>query len=69
MIITEIPKSEGWPTRDVSYATAGSFVDGITGDDSTDWHLEDSAEDITENPVICGIATRSVAEKPKMAIE
>lgn len=36
MIITEIPKSEGWPTRDVSYATAGSFVDGITGDDSTD---------------------------------
>lgn len=36
MIITEIPKSERWLTRDVGYATAGSFVDGITGDDSAD---------------------------------
>ena len=56
-------KAKDGLARGMGYATAGSFVDGITGDDSADWRLEESAEDISEMPIIGGDTTRSVAEK------
>lgn len=56
-------KAKDGLARGVGYATVGSFVDGITGNDSTDWHLKDSAQDIAEMPVVGGDTTRSVAEK------
>lgn len=59
----KLQKARDGFTRGMGYATVGSFIGGITGDDYTDRHLEESAEDIAEMPVIGGDNTRSVAEK------
>ncbi|MBE6253932.1 MAG: hypothetical protein E7105_00205 [Prevotella sp.] len=56
-------KAKDGLARGMGYATAGSFVDGITGDDSADRRLEESADNIAEIPIIGGDTTRFVAEK------